>query len=177
MKETLDMEGDEAPTVRMKRRPDASDIRALAGIVSIVLVFCGIMFRALFVTFVDNYEFAFAYDMWAGKIEKIDGSGWVVRWPIRYSVHTIDLRPQQVQISFNKRVLNAKLVRFDPKGIETFIEWHGRKAGDNNEELLEILKCYAFDQDEGRDCPFLSVGSVVVPGQGFEATKKATAEK
>ncbi|MDD5050783.1 MAG: hypothetical protein PHV93_03525 [Candidatus Pacebacteria bacterium] len=124
------------------------------------------------VTFVDNYEFGFAYDKFTGKIEPIEHTGWVSRTPWRYSVHTIDLRPYQLSISANSRVLNAKLVRFNPKGIDTFVEWHGRSAGDKLSDLQEILKCYAFDRAEGRDCPFLTVIQELAPGQGMPDTKE-----
>lgn len=150
-------------------------------VVTIILMVGGLILTWLAfmtcVTFVDNYEFGFTYDKLTGKIEKIERSGWIVRMPIRYKIHTIDLRPYQVQIGFNQRVLNAKLIRFNPEGLETFIEWHGRDAGDSTNGMLEILKCYAFDREDGRDCPFLSIVSELAPGQGFEATKKATAEK
>ena len=140
------------------------------------LLMTGLAFMTC-VTFVDNYEFGFAYDKVTGKIEKIERNGWIVRWPIRYAVHTIDLRPYQVQIGFNQRVLNAKLVRFNPEGLEMFIEWHGRSAGDDTTNMLEILKCYAFDREDGRDCPFLAVVSELAPGQSFQSAKKATTEK
>ena len=65
-------------------------------------------------------------------------------------------------------MLNAKLVRFDPKGLATFVEWHGRNAGDYTKNLLEILKCYAFDMAEGKDCPFLKVIQVIAPNQGAQ---------
>ena len=130
------------------------------------------LFRVIFVTFVDNYELGFVYDSVTGKIEMLDRSGWIVRTPIRYGVHHIDLRPIQVSISANSRILNAKLVRFNPNGLQTFVEWHGRSAGDTHSNLEEILKCYAFDRDEGKDCPFLTVLSDVAPSQGGPLSEK-----
>lgn len=122
------------------------------------------------VNFVDIHEFGFVYSRFTGRVTPVAHSGWVVVWPWADAVHKIDLRPHQVQITagsssrglnrsdnINRRVLNAKLVRFDPKGIETFIKWHGRDAGDDVDNLLEILKVYAFDRDEGKDCPFLII--------------------
>jgi hypothetical protein len=81
-------------------------------------------------------------------------------------VHKLDLRPYQITISANQRVLNAKLVRFNPDGLAKFIEWHGRNAGDFTNNLLEILKCYAFDKANGEDCPFLTVIQEIEPNQG-----------
>lgn len=124
-----------------------------------------LIWRAAWVTFVENYEYGFVYDKFTGQIEKVEHTGWIVRNPFAYGVHAIDMRPYQVSISANQRILNAKLVRFNPAGLETFIEWHGRDAGDNVQGLQEILKCYAFDRDEGRDCPFLTITSVLAPSQ------------
>lgn len=132
-----------------------------------------LIFRLGWVTFVDNYELGFSYDSVTGKIEKINRTGWIIRTPMRYSVHAIDLRPYQVSISANSRILNAKLVRFNPDGLETFVEWHGRDAGDQKDQMLEILKCYAFDRDQGKDCPFLTVINELSPNnQGAVTPKK-----
>ena len=141
-------------------------------IVSFVLSFIGfLVWWAFWVKFVDNYEYGFVYDKYTGKIEPVGKTGWVVRTPWRYSVHTIDIRPYQVQISANERVLNAKLVSFNPKGIDTFVAWHGREAGENKTALLEILKCYAFDVEGGVDCPFLNVQKQLTPAQILKPVK------
>jgi len=143
-----------------QNQDNLTSLQALGVIIGILIV-VGLLglgiWRAAFVTFVDNYEYAFVYDRWNGQIEPLDRTGWIIRNPFRYSVHHIDIRPYQVTISANTRVLNAKLVRFNPAGLDTFLQWHGRGAGDKKDDLLEILKCYAFDTDEGRDCPFLVV--------------------
>lgn len=126
-----------------------------------------IIFRIFWVTSVDKHEFAYSFNRFTGGIETCTNSGWYVRTPIKYSVYTIDCRPVQLTISANQRVLNAKLVRFDPNGIESFIKWHGMGAGSgvNSVNLAEILKCYAFDTVNGADCPFLEVISDIKPNQ------------
>ncbi len=129
---------------------------------------------ANWVNFVENYEYGFTYCKFTGKIEKVPHTGWVVATPWEYDVHKIDLRPYQVSISANSRILNAKLVSFNPKGLETFIEWHGRAAGDNLANLQEILKCYAFDMDDGKDCPFLSIDGALAPKQGIQKNTDTT---
>jgi len=139
----------------------------LAGAVVLGLV----LFFLFFVSLVDKHELGYTYDRLTGKIEKVERNGWIVRMPFRYTVHAIDLRPYQVQISANQRILNAKLVRFNPEGLDTFISWHGRSAGDDLDNLREILKCYAFDRMEGKDCPFLTVVSVLSPDQGVIVAK------
>lgn len=130
----------------------------------------------LFVTFVDAHELAFSYDRFNGKIENIERTGWVTRLPIRYTVHTIDLRPYQVTISANQRILNAKLVRFNPEGIDKFVEWHGRSAGDHLPNLLEILKSYAFDKEGGSSCPFLLVVNEVSPSQSGDKSTSGVSQ-
>lgn len=142
--------------------------RTIFKVIAAIFAVCFVallVWRAAWVTFIDNHEFGFIYDKFDGTIEKMEHTGWIVRNPFAYAVHAIDMRPYQVSISANERILNAKLVRFNPVGLETFIEWHGRDAGDRLDNLKEILKCYAFDRDEGRDCPFLTVSSVLAPSQ------------
>lgn len=136
-------------------------------LLSLVLALVALIVVSMSVTQIDNYEMGFQFDRVTGKIETIDHKGWVVRLPIRYSVHTIDLRPYQIQIAANNRVLNAKLVRFKPEGLQTFVEWHGRSAGDNTLWLLEILKCYAFDSVGGADCPFIEIIQVISPNKSI----------
>ena len=145
----------------------------IAGIAGICLIGF-IVFRIFWVTSVDKHEFAFSFNRFTGGIETCTNSGWYVRAPIKYSVYTIDCRPVQITISANQRVLNAKLVRFDPEGIETFIKWHGMNAasGMNSGNLPEILKCYAFDSVNGEDCPFLEVIQEIAPNQGVLNEKK-----
>jgi hypothetical protein len=124
----------------------------------------------LWVTTIDQHELGFVFNRGNGQIDKIDRKGWVIRTPIKYSVHKLDLRPYQITISANQRVLNAKLVRFNPDGLAKFIEWHGRNAGDLTSNLLEILKCYAFDKANGEDCPFLTVVQEIEPNQGVPSS-------
>lgn len=143
----------------------------LIGIVVLAIVVF-LVWYAFWVNWVDNYEKGFTYNKFTGQIDTLQHTGWVVRTPWEYAVHAIDTRPYQVSISANGRILNAKLVRFNPKGLSIFVEWHGRGAGDDVGSLKEILKCYAFDRDEGRDCPFLEVVSVLAPNQGMPITEE-----
>lgn len=125
-----------------------------------------VLVSALFIrgacfTFVDNYEFAYKFDKVTGVTEPLinkDGSfvrGYILQRPFVDAIHTFDLRPFQICISANSRVLNCKLVRFNPKGFKTFIDWHGR--GDyERENLRDIFMSYAYDPN-GNDYPFLIV--------------------
>lgn len=129
-------------------------------------VISGLVWYVGWVNTVENYALAFTFDRYnGGAIEVIKDQGWVVRTPIRYSFHTIDLRPYQITLSANSRVLNAKLVQFNPEGLQTFVKWHGRGAADNLTSMLEILKCYAFDKSEGKDCPFITILQDISPAQ------------
>ena len=141
----------------------------VGGLAGGLLVLGGLGFLlwfCLFVSKIENWELGYTFDKVSGEVEKIDKKGWVIRTPVRYGVHRIDLRPHQITISaYQKRVLNAKLVQFNPAGLDTFVVWHGRGAGDDLNDLLEILKCYAFDPTGGKDCPFLTVVQEITPNQ------------
>lgn len=131
------------------------------AIIVVLTIFGSLSYRGLFYTFVDNYEFAYRFDALNGKVEALhnqDGSprhGYVFAWPLIENIHVIDMRPMQVCINANSRVLNCKLVSFDSKGFETFIKWHGRD--DYSKEKLEnILLSYSYDPSQS-SYPFLKV--------------------
>lgn len=141
------------------------------GIVSIivvaVLIFGAMIFRGSCVSFVDSYEVGYKFDKRTGQVTLLTRTGYFINVPIVVQVHSIDLRPQQVCLSANQRVLNCKLVQFNPEGLELFLSWHGRNdyvggsyRGQDGEQhyynLSEILKVYAFDP-AGKEYPFLKV--------------------
>jgi hypothetical protein len=143
-----------------------------------------IILRVFFLSFVDKHEIGYSYNKVTGEINEFDRTGYFLFPPWFYSVHSIDMRPMQLQIvansfgnastsinTVNQRVLNAKLVRFNPEGLDKFIEWHGRDAGDSRKELAEILRCYAFNRAEGRDCPFITIERELNPAQTLEESK------
>lgn len=146
----------------------------LGALVSVVGL---VGFRICCVDKVENYEFAYRWDLHKeGKITPITRidesgkpvmrSGYVVSWPIITKIHTIDLRPMQVCITSIQRVLNCKLVEFDPKGFELFIGWHGRNnyhnttssSGDRHSTSFfnQILMAYAYE-GSGKNYPFLRI--------------------
>ena len=139
----------------------------------------GVLLVLGFITFMSSFritkahEFCYKYDLRTGEIIvplDIDGNyktGWIWKTPFIQKVNIIDLRPKQVCIgSQNTRVLNCKLVQFDPKGLDQFIEWHGRDdyyysslgSSESNykTEFTEIMETYAYDSDPG-DYPFLKI--------------------
>lgn len=134
--------------------------------------------------YVDNYELGYMFDSRNGNITVLSRTGYHTRAPIFQSIHTIDLRPRQVCItvgataadSANQRVLNCKLVEFNPKGVDLFLSWHGR--GDySGASFDDLLKIYAYD-GTGKTYPFLSIstelkdatGNLIAPAPKAAAT-------
>ncbi|MBI4118252.1 MAG: hypothetical protein HY455_01790 [Parcubacteria group bacterium] len=150
--------------------PEKTQIRWGRAVLTVVgfiaaLAFVGaIIFRIGWVNFVDNYELGYKYDARTGEISRIERNGYVINPPFLVIVGTIDLRPMQVCINANARVLNCKLVKFNPEGLDLFLSWHGRDyrsgatvpTGTGATALGEILKSYAFD-GSSKTYPFLTV--------------------
>jgi hypothetical protein len=132
--------------------------RSILGVLLIIALFVmvgGIFFRVFFVDHIDNYEIGYKFDRRSGTIEVIDKKGYYVSPPILVQVDTIDLRPMQVCINANSRVLNCKLVKFNPTGLQLFLSWHGRSSY-SQATLNPILMSYAYD-GSGKAYPFLEV--------------------
>lgn len=124
----------------------------IAGILLGVTLIGLLLFRIMFVDFVDRHEIGFKYDRRTGEITRLARTGYFITPPFVVEIGKIDTRPMQVCINANSRVLNCKLVRFNPAGLDLFITWHGRNPG----SVEEILKSYAYD-GLGRQYPFLDV--------------------
>lgn len=138
-------------------------IKLLKWAVAPILVLLLLVWIAsgLFVNHIDNYELGYKFDRRTGEISIIPHAGYVITPPILVKVHTVDLRPTQVCINANRRVLNCKLVRFNPEGLRLFLEWHGR--GDYPAFTLDpILESYAYE-GTGRTYPFLTVITEIRP--------------
>jgi len=110
---------------------------------------------------VENYELGYTFDLTTGKIEVLPRQGYFVTYPFIIKLHTIDLRPTQVCINANSRVLNCKLVKFNTDGLQAFIAWHGR--GDYSVDVStmstpfeDILMSYAYDES-GEKYPFITI--------------------
>ncbi len=131
------------------------------GIMTIMtLVVLAMTVRVAVFTYVEVHEFGYTFDARTGETAPIDHDGYVATWPFLVRVYTIDTRPVQVCITANvsgstttARTLNCKLVRFNPEGFVTWIEYQG--AGSySGSELRQTLKAYAYE-DAGRDYTFL----------------------
>ncbi len=122
-----------------------------------IVFICSLPFvaKCTCVDFVDSYELGYKYDLISGKTTVINHTGYIVHAPWVIDVHTVDLRPLQVCINANSRVLNCKLVRFNPEGLLLFLSWHGRGSYGQG-DLEPILMSYAYE-DAGHTYPFLTV--------------------
>ena len=133
-------------------------------VISMAVVFFSLIaFRVTCVNFVDNYEVPYKFDRMTGKIEKLSRTGYIVTPPFLVNVHSVDGRPMQVCISAIQRVLNCKLVQFNPDGLELFLQWHGRNdysndggTRENPTQFNQILMAYAYE-GSGKNYPFLTI--------------------
>ena len=157
----------------------AANFLGYATLVIVVLLVLGLvggcMFRAAAVTHVDNYELGYKFDKRSGKIERLDRTGYHIAWPVLVAIHTVDLRPVQVCINANNRVLNCKLVDFNPDGLETFLAWHGRKDysidARGTGSFPDILLSYAYDP-HSRSYPFIRILKELRGEETSEAVKR-----
>lgn len=129
-------------------------LKPLLGLVFLVCI--ATFYRGCCVTFVDSYELGFRYDKRTGQMMRLNQTGYIQHLPFLVDVDVVDLRPMQVCINSNSRVLNCKLVQFDPAGLETFIAWHGRADYSSTGNLADILRSYAYD-GSGKTYPFLII--------------------
>jgi hypothetical protein len=133
---------------------------AIVGGSVLFLLVAAIVARFAFFGYVENYQLGYTFDSVSGKTTLLvdsDGTpkkGYIYANPL-VSVYKIDLRPMQVTINANNRVLNAKLVQFNPKGFKTFVAWHGN-ADYSQESLKDILMSYAYDPSN-RSYDFLTI--------------------
>lgn len=140
-------------------------LRGVVGGLFLLVTMSSFLFWLLFTDFVDNYQLGYKFDARSGKLEILEGHGYFITPPVVVKVHVIDLRPMQVCINANQRVLNCKLVQFNPKGIQTFLSWHGRgdyhgpgssSSSAEPSRFSEILKSYAYE-GSGKNYPFLTI--------------------
>ncbi|MCX6780642.1 MAG: hypothetical protein NT003_00780 [Candidatus Magasanikbacteria bacterium] len=123
---------------------------------------------------VSNNQLAYTFDRWdGGKVEVVNHKGYVFEIPFVLDVYVIDLSPMQLCLNANNRVLNCKLVQFDPAGLDLFLSLHGvgQYSGRSKAAFEEIMKSYAFETT-GTTYPFLKelpssqLGKAVMPAVG-----------
>ncbi len=124
---------------------------AIAGVISTIIVFT-VIFLVACLNEVEQHEVGYMWSRRTGEITVLPRSGYFLTPPFIEKVKGIDTRPQQVCINANSRVLNCKLVQFDPAGLKLFLTWHGLQGG----TVSEILKSYAYD-GQNKSYPFLII--------------------
>lgn len=139
--------------------------------ISVIFLLSIITFFSSF-TIVDVTEFAYKYDLTTGEISGMwdkngePKTGFIWKIPFLEKVHTIETLPYRTCLGEeNTRVLNCKLVQFDPNGWKQFVMWHGRRDYDHNRsnvssndyDLDKILMSYAFSENPSQ-YKFLNIG-------------------
>lgn len=165
--------GDKAKDVAGSIRGFLGGTLSVVATIAVAAVFLAFLYWLFCLKFVDSYELGYDFNKWKGdQITLVEKQGYVQAIPFYNEVHTIDLRPMQVCIAANGRVLNCKLVKFNPAGLQLFLAWHGRGdyQGPGNAsthaqqggtqgcatQFCEILKAYAFE-GQGTKYPFLDI--------------------
>lgn len=136
-----------------------------------------LVFRIGWVNYIDSTEFAYQFDSRNGQISEVYKKGYYVSSPF-VTVHTVEMRPMQICLNANNRVLNCKLVEFDTLGWRELIRLHGRKnysndggsfgGGSGNSSggggLNDIFASYAYD-GSGKLPSFIHIlkGSAIEP--------------
>ncbi len=134
------------------------------GVLTIIAIILSCGFYILCVDHIDQHEFGYKVErIKGGKLSVIAEKGWIVTPPIATKVYTIDTRPAQRcinsgRVAVNQRVLNCKLIAFNPAGLDEFITLHGVQHGN----VSDILEPYAFDQ-LGRPYSFLFIKDASAP--------------
>jgi hypothetical protein len=97
-------------------------------------------------------EVGVAYNSIGGHVWIQDRPGWYLTSPT-VEVAVIPTIPLTVQIPSEAKVINVKIVRFRPEGIDEFIRLQGFSYF-SDQGIENILMGYAFS---GKDYPFLEV--------------------
>ena len=123
-----------------------------AGIAICVGIFLLLLFYSLFLNHVDINEIGIAYNSIGGKVWIQDRPGWYLTSPF-VEVATVTTLPLKVTIPSEAKVINTKIVRFNPAGVDEFIRMQGFSYF-TNQGIENILMGYAFS---GEKYSFLEV--------------------
>ena len=130
---------------------------AVGAGVSLALV---LAFYCFCLNHVDINEIGVAYNCYSGKVEVQDHPGFYVTSPF-VQVVTLSTLPHKVSIPSGAVVINTKIVRFKPEGIDEFIRLQGFSYG-LGQSFDNILMGYAFS---GKAYPFLEIMQEAGPEQ------------
>jgi hypothetical protein len=117
-----------------------------------ILIFGSLLFWIVFLNHVDINEVGIAYNSIGGKVWVQSKPGWYVT-PPTVRVATITTLPLTVTIASEAKVINTKIVRFNPDGIDEFIRLQGFSYF-SNQSIENVLLGYAYS---GQKWPFLEV--------------------
>lgn len=111
-----------------------------------------LLFYCAFLNHVAINEIGVAYDSIGGKVWVQSQPGWYfTRITVRVCV--IPTVPIKVTIPSEAKVINTKIVRFNPDGIDEFIRLQGFSYF-SDQSIENILMGYAFS---GKEWPFMEV--------------------
>lgn len=132
------------------------------------------MFYLLCLNHLPPQEIGITYNSLNGDITIQDRPGWHLTSPF-VSVSTIETRPFQVCLNAGARVLNCKLIRFNPTGAKEFVRlqgfhyWNTTIGGCNRggsecslNDFGRIMLGYAYSD---QSYPFLEILEEIKPGK------------
>lgn len=122
------------------------------GVLVAVPVVLALLFYLACMNHVSINHVGIAYNSVGGKVWVQSRPGWYVTWPT-VEVATISTIPMQVYIPSDAKVINVKIVRFNPDGIDEFIRLQGFSYF-TDQDMAGTLMGYAFS---GKTYPFLDV--------------------
>ncbi len=126
-------------------------LKALIGIVGSLLLSFFIFWIAC-LNHVEINEIGVAYNSIGGKVWIQDRPGWYLTTPF-VRVAYISTLPMKVSVPSEARVINTKIVRFKPEGVDEFIRMQGVSYFQGS-TIENILMGYAFS---GKEYPFIEV--------------------
>lgn len=156
------MENDDSQvTQKHEYKIDWHKVRIIAFI---TFVIAPILYWMLFLNHVSINEVGVAYNMISGEVTVQDRPGWYRTSPTTV-VASISTLPFKVSVNSSATVINEKVIRFKPEGVQEYIRLQGFSWVQTNFE--NIMMGYAYS---GRKWPFLEVIQEAGP-ENFDITK------
>ncbi|MCX6714754.1 MAG: hypothetical protein NTX72_02990 [Candidatus Uhrbacteria bacterium] len=118
-------------------------------LITIVSILLG-LFYTLDVSHVGANEIGIFYDTVTGKMTTTTAPGWHITHPLVFE-RSISTLPIKVEIRSEAKIINQKLVRFKPEGVQTFLSIQGFPYTDR---MDDVMMGYAFS---GKTFSFLEI--------------------
>jgi hypothetical protein len=117
-----------------------------------IVLTLALSFYCLFLNHININEVGVAYNSIGGKVWVQQRPGWyLTSFTVRVAV--IPTIPFKVSIPSEANVINTKIVRFNPAGIDEFVRLQGFSYF-SDQSIQNILMGYAFS---GKSYPFLDI--------------------